>query len=99
MVRQAGGLFIADEVQAGLCRSGRWWGYETTGYVPDIASMGKPLGNGLPLAGVIAREELVNRFRGSARYFNTFASSPLQAEVGNAVLDVLGLHERAVRLR
>jgi 4-aminobutyrate aminotransferase-like enzyme len=89
LVRQAGGLFIADEVQAGLCRSGRWWGYEVTGFVPDIVSMGKPLGNGFPLAGVIAREELVNQFRTGTRYFNTFAYSPLQAEVGMAVLDVL----------
>jgi len=89
MVRQAGGLFIADEVQAGLCRAGRWWGYEVTGFIPDIVSMGKPLGNGFPIAGVIAREELVNLFRASTRYFNTFASSPLQGEVGNAVLDVL----------
>ena len=89
LVREAGGLFIADEVQAGLCRPGRWWGYEVMGFVPDIACMGKPMGNGLPLAGVIASEELVNKFRSSARYFNTFASSPLQAAVGNAVLDVL----------
>lgn len=89
LVRKAGGLFIADEVQAGLCRSGRWWGYEVTGFVPDIVSMGKPLGNGFPLAGTIAREELVNQFRSSSRYFNTFASSPLHAEVGMAVLDVL----------
>ncbi len=88
-MRQAGGLFIADEVQAGLCRPGRWWGYEVTGFVPDIVSMGKPIGNGFPLAGVIAREELVNQFRASTRSFNTFASSPLQAEVGMAVLDVL----------
>ena len=89
MVRREGGLFIADEVQAGLCRCGRWWGYEATGFVPDIVSMGKPLGNGYPLAGVIAREELVDTFRASTEYFNTFASSPLQGEVGNAVLDVL----------
>ncbi len=89
IVRKAGGLFIADEVQAGLCRPGRWWGYEVMGFVPDIATMGKPMGNGLPLAGVIASEELVNKFRSSTRYFNTFASSPLQAAVGNAVLDVL----------
>ena len=89
MVRQAGGLFIADEVQAGFCRPGRWWGYEVTGFIPDIVSMGKPLGNGFPLAGVIAREELINKFRASTRYFNTFASSPLQAEVGMAVLDVI----------
>lgn len=89
MVRQAGGLFIADEVQAGLCRSGRWWGYEVTDFVPDIATMGKPLGNGFPLAAAIARQELVDQFRSSARYFNTFASCPVQAEVGMAVLDVL----------
>ncbi len=88
-VRDAGGVLIADEVQAGLCRTGRWWGYEVTGFVPDIASMGKPLGNGFPLAGVIAREELVNQFRSSTYYFNTFASSPVHGEVGNAVLDVL----------
>ena len=89
IVRDSDGLFIADEVQAGLCRPGRWWGYEVTGFVPDIVSMGKPLGNGFPLAGVIACEDLVNQFRASTRYFNTFASSPLQAAVGNAVLDVL----------
>lgn len=89
IVTEAGGLFIADEVQTGLCRSGRWWGYEVTGFIPDIVSMGKPLGNGFPLAGVIASEDLVNQFRASTRYFNTFASSPLQAAVGNAVLDVL----------
>jgi 4-aminobutyrate aminotransferase-like enzyme len=93
IVRQAGGLFIADEVQAGLCRAGRWWGYEVTGFIPDIVSMGKPLGNGFPLAGVIACEELVNLFRASTRYFNTFASSPLQGEVGNAVLDVLEMEK------
>ena len=89
IVRKAGGLFIADEVQAGLCRAGRWWGYEVTDFVPDIVAMGKPLGNGFPLAGVIAREELVNRFRAATGYFNTFASCPLQAEIGMAVLDEL----------
>ncbi|HXX72897.1 MAG TPA: aminotransferase class III-fold pyridoxal phosphate-dependent enzyme, partial [Candidatus Acidoferrales bacterium] len=89
LVRRAGGLFIADEVQAGLCRTGRWWGYEVTDFVPDIVSMGKPLGNGYPLAGVITREELANTFRASTKYFSTFASSPVQGEVGNAVLDVI----------
>ena len=89
LVRRAGGLFIADEVQAGLCRTGRWWGYEVTDFVPDIVSMGKPLGNGYPLAGVTAREELANTFRAATKYFSTFASSPVQGEVGNAVLDVI----------
>jgi len=89
MVRDAGGLFIVDEVQAGFCRSGRWWGYEVGGFVPDIATMGKPMGNGLPLAGVVARADLVGAFRKASGYFNTFASSPLQAAAGTAVLDVI----------
>jgi 4-aminobutyrate aminotransferase-like enzyme len=88
-VRDAGGLFIADEVQAGFCRSGRWWGYETTDFVPDIVSLGKPMGNGLPLAGVVARGALVDTFRKRSGYFNTFAASPLQAATGAAVLDVI----------
>ena len=89
IVREAGGVFIADEVQAGFCRSGNWWGYETSGFVPDIVTMGKPMGAGLPLAGVAARPELVDVFRDKTGYFNTFASSPLQAAVGTAVLDEL----------
>jgi 4-aminobutyrate aminotransferase-like enzyme len=89
LVRQAGGLFIADEVQAGFGRTGRWWGYEVMEVVPDIATMGKPMGNGLPLSGVVASSDLVNTFREHSRYFNTFASSPLQAAVGMAVLDVI----------
>ena len=89
LVRAAGGLFICDEVQAGFARTGRWWGYETSGFVPDIVTMGKPMGNGLPLAGVAASAELVGAFRASTRYFNTFASSPLQAAVGQAVIDVI----------
>ncbi len=89
MVRDAGGLFICDEVQAGFARSGNWWGYETSGVTPDIVSMGKPMGNGLPLAGVVASRELVETFRNKTRYFNTFASSPLQAAVGQAVLNVI----------
>ena len=89
VVRSAGGLMICDEVQAGFARTGRWWGYEASGFVPDVAVMGKPMGNGLPLAGVAASVELVNAFRSKTRYFNTFASSPLQAAVGQAVIDVI----------
>ncbi len=89
VVRSAGGLMICDEVQAGFARTGRWWGYEASGFVPDVAVMGKPMGNGLPLAGVAASAELVSAFRSKTRYFNTFASSPLQAAVGQAVIDVI----------
>jgi 4-aminobutyrate aminotransferase-like enzyme len=87
MVREAGGLVIADEVQAGYARTGNWWGYEVTGFVPDIVVTGKPMGNGLPLAATTASRALVETFRAKTRYFNTFASSPLQAAVGMAVLD------------
>ena len=87
LVRAAGGLVIADEVQAGYCRTGRWWGYELTGFEPDIAVMGKPMGNGLPLAATVAGRDLVERFRGETRYFNTYGASPLQAAVGHAVID------------
>ena len=101
LVRAAGGLVICDEVQAGFGRTGRWWGYETSAFVPDIVSMGKPMGNGLPLAGVVAPAALVNTFRERSHYFNTFAASPLQAAVGMAVLDVIeeqGLVERSGEL-
>ncbi|MFA7297780.1 MAG: aspartate aminotransferase family protein [Dehalococcoidia bacterium] len=89
LVHDAGGLFICDEVQAGFGRTGRWWGYQEMGFAPDIATMGKPMGNGLPLAGVVASADLVNTFRRETRYFNTFASSPLQAATGMAVIDVI----------
>lgn len=87
MIRSAGGVVIMDEVQAGYCRSGRWWGYELMGVVPDIVTMGKPMGNGVPLAACAARSDLVEVFRARTRYFNTFAGSPLQAAVGRAVID------------
>jgi len=89
MARAAGGLVISDEVQAGYCRSGKWWGYEVTGFKPDIVVTGKPMGNGLPLAATAASKELVDGFRARTRYFNTFASSPLQAAVGHAVIDYI----------
>lgn len=87
LVHAAGGLMIADEVQAGYCRSGEWWGYEKTGFQPDIVTMGKPMGNGLPLSAVVSSRSNVAAFRKRSHYFNTFASSPLQASVGIAVLD------------
>ncbi len=87
LVHQAGGLVIADEVQAGYARTGRWWGYDDTRFKPDIVVTGKPMGNGLPLAATAASRALVDAFRSETHYFNTFSSSPLQAAVGMAVLD------------
>ncbi len=87
LVHQEGGLLIADEVQSGYGRTGAWWAYELMGLSPDIVVTGKPMGNGLPLAATAARREHVETFRSATGYFNTFASSPLQAAVGMAVLD------------
>ena len=87
LVRRAGGLVIADEVQSGYGRTGCWWGYEKTGFQPDIVVTGKPMGNGLPLGATAARKEYVDAFRAEKDYFNTCAATPLQAAVGLAVLD------------
>ena len=89
LVRAAGGLVIADEVQAGLGRTGRWWGFEVAGVEPDIVVMGKPLGAGVPLSAAASSRAVVEGFRRATGYFNTFAASPLQAAAGNAVLDVI----------
>lgn len=87
LVHREGGLVIADEVQSGFGRTGHWWGYEVMGFSPDIVVMGKPMGNGLPLAAAAASREHVAQFRQETDYFNTFASTPLQAAAGMAVLD------------
>lgn len=89
LVRAAGGLLIFDEVQAGFGRTGNMWGYQVSGVAPDIATLGKPMGNGQPLGGVVARAALLNGFRDSVMYFNTFGGNPVSCAAGMAVLDVL----------
>ena len=89
-IREAGGLFIADEVQAGFGRTGSgMWGFERHGISPDIVTMGKPMGNGYPVAGIAARSDLVDEFGRRTRYFNTFGGTPVACAVGLAVLDVI----------
>jgi 4-aminobutyrate aminotransferase-like enzyme len=89
-VRAAGGLFVCDEVQAGFGRTGdAMWGHELSGVVPDIVTLGKPMGNGHPLAGVVAANGLVSDFQAASTYFNTFGGNPVSAAAGMAVLDVL----------
>ena len=89
-VRAAGGLYIADEVQGGFGRTGRhWWSHEAEGGIPDIVTLGKPMGNGHPLAGVVAGTDLVDEFGEWGMYFNTFGGNPVSCAVGMAVLDVL----------
>jgi len=89
-IRAAGGLFIADEVQAGFGRTGgHMWGFERHGLVPDIVTMGKPMGAGYPLAGLAVKPEIVQEFGRQSRYFNTFGGTPVSAAVGLAVLEVI----------
>ncbi len=89
-VRAAGGLFIADEVQPGFGRLGHgMWGFTRHGLAPDIVTMGKPMGNGQPIAAMIARRELVEQFNRHSRYFNTFGGSSVSIAAAQATLDVL----------
>ena len=85
----AGALFIADEVQPGFGRTGTMWGFQRHGVEPDIVTMGKPMGNGHPVAGLAIRPALLERFGGRVRYFNTFGGNPVSAAAGLAVLQVL----------
>jgi 4-aminobutyrate aminotransferase-like enzyme len=90
LVHEAGGVFIADEVQPGFGRTGtHMWGYQRHGFAPDIVTMGKPMGNGLPIAGIVARREVVEDFGRKVRYFNTFGGNPVCVAAASAVLDVL----------
>ncbi len=102
IIRDAGGLFIADEVQPGFGRTGRnFWGYEADDFVPDIVTMGKPMGNGHPLAAIVARRDLVQEFSTRGHYFNTFGGNPVSCAAGLAVLDVIekeNLQQNALRV-
>jgi len=90
IVHAAGGLYIADEVQAGFARTGsHMWGYQRHGLQPDIVTMGQPMGNGLPIAGLVARRDVLEDFGRKARYFNTFGGNPVCVAAATAVLDIL----------
>ena len=89
-VRKAGGVYIADEVQPGFARTGEnMWGFMRHGIVPDLAVMGKPMGNGYPVGGVAIKPALLEAFGAKNGYFNTFGGSPVAAAAGLAVLDVI----------
>lgn len=89
-VRENGGVCIADEVQVGFGRTGtHYWCFETQNVVPDIVTMGKPMGNGHPMAAVVTTPEIAAAFDGGVTYFNTFGGNPVSCAVGLAVLDVL----------
>jgi len=99
-VRAAGGVCIADEVQVGFGRVGtHFWAFETQGVVPDIVTMGKPIGNGFPLAAVVTTPEIADAFANGMEYFNTYGGNPVACAAGLAVLDVIeneGLQKNAL---
>ncbi len=88
-VRAAGGLCIADEVQAGFGRLGTAWGFETHGVVPDIVTLGKPAANGYPLGAVVTTPAIMAAFAEHSDFFSTFGGNPVACTAGLAVLDVL----------
>lgn len=98
-VRAAGGVCIGDEVQVGFGRVGsHFWAFETQNVIPDIVTLGKPIGNGHPLAAVVTTGEIAESFANGMEYFNTFGGNPVSAAIGKAVLDVIeteGLQEHA----
>lgn len=96
--RAHGGLFVADEVQAGFARTGRaMWGFQRHGLEPDLVTMGKPIGNGMPIAAVASRGDLLERFGAETRYFNTFGGSSVSVAAAAAVLDVIEAEELPAR--
>jgi len=99
-VRDAGGLCVADEVQVGFGRVGsHFWGFETQGVVPDIVTLGKPMGNGHPVSAVVTTPDVARSFDNGMEYFNTFGGNPVSCAIGLAVLDVIrdeGLQENAL---
>ncbi len=100
-IRAAGGVCIADEVQVGFGRVGtHWWGFESQDAVPDIVTLGKPMGNGHPIGAVLTTPQVARSFDTGMEYFSSFGGNPVSCAVGLAVLDVIeseGLREAAHR--
>ncbi|MGR2740354.1 aspartate aminotransferase family protein [Billgrantia sp. Q4P2] len=101
-IKRAGGLFIADEIQPGFGRTGEhMWGFQRHGVIPDIVTMGKPMGNGQPIAGLLATADTLAEFGKHSRYFNTFAGNTVSCAAALAVLDTIekeGLIQHAARV-
>lgn len=102
IARAEGLLYIADEVQCGFARTGlNMWGFQRHGVQPDLVTLGKPMGNGQPIAGVVARGDILESFGRNVRYFNTFGGNPVSCAAAQAVLDVIRdeqLQERSQRI-
>jgi 4-aminobutyrate aminotransferase-like enzyme len=90
LVKEAGGLFIVDEVQIGFGRIGtHFWGFEMSGVRPDIVTLGKSIGNGHPLSVVITTKQIAETFNNGMEYFNSFGGNPVSCKIGQSVLEVI----------
>ena len=90
IIHREGGLCIADEVQVGFGRLGeKFWGFELQEVTPDIVVLGKPMGNGHPLAAVVCTEDVASAFANGMEYFNTFGGNPVSCAIGKEVLNVI----------
>ena len=90
IIRKKNALCIVDEVQTGFGRVGNYfWGFEEHGIIPDIVTLGKPMGNGHPIAAVVTTKKIANKFNNGMEYFNSFGGNPVSCSIGNAVLDVI----------
>ncbi|MEX5262173.1 aspartate aminotransferase family protein [Kocuria sp. CPCC 205263] len=102
VIHRAGGIIIADEVQPGFGRTGEaFWGFQRHGIVPDVVTLGKPMGNGIPVSGLVAKADVLAAFSDTIPYFNTFGGNPVSMAAAQAVLTTIreeGLqeHSRAV---
>ncbi|MHA3114695.1 aspartate aminotransferase family protein [Acinetobacter sp. ANC 4635] len=90
VVHTNGGIFIADEVQPGFARTGdAFWGFARHGIVPDVITTGKPMGNGIPVSGLLAKGDVLAAFSDQIPYFNTFGGNPVSMAAAQAVLKVI----------
>jgi 4-aminobutyrate aminotransferase-like enzyme/Ser/Thr protein kinase RdoA (MazF antagonist) len=88
--QNAGGICVADEVQGGFGRLGQhFWGFQFNDAIPDIVTLGKPMGNGHPLAAVVTRPEIAETLAKEMSYFSTFGGNPVSCAAGLAVLEVI----------
>lgn len=98
LVRETGGLIIADEVQTGFGRLGQYfWGFELDQALPDIVTLGKPIGNGHPMGAVVTTRAIAEAFNNGMEFFSTFGGNPVSAAIGLSVLEVI--HEEGLQIR
>jgi 4-aminobutyrate aminotransferase-like enzyme/Ser/Thr protein kinase RdoA (MazF antagonist) len=97
VAKKAGALIIADEVQSGFGRTGHWWGFARRKILPDLVTLGKPMGNGYPVAGVVGQPDYFAAFARDCRYFNTFGGNPVACAAASAVLDVIESEDLVAR--